>query len=195
MKLQKQQQTPCWQRNLQTFYNPLGQENNDELGELAFISMMKGSINEPTMFTEAWNHPDKKECEAWQAGIKKEFIDTIKQGVWKLINKESILAEWSLIGNKWVYKQKKNGIYRARLVALGYSQVPGVDFSENYAPVVNDITMRMILALKMKNNWSSEIIDVETAFLYGDLTEEIYMTIPRGLEEYSKKNYTTNVLY
>ena len=79
------------------------------------------------MFTEAWNHPDKKECEAWQAGIKKEFIDTIKQGVWKLINKESILAEWSLIGNKWIFKQKKNIIHRARLVALGYSQIPGVE--------------------------------------------------------------------
>jgi hypothetical protein len=92
-----------------------------------------------------------------------------------------------LIGNKWVFKQKKNGIYRARLVALGYSQIPGVDFSENYAPVVNDITMRVMLVLKMENNWMSETIDVETAFLYGDLTEEIYMTIPRGLEEYANQ--------
>ena len=70
------------------------------------------------------------------------------------------------------------------MVALGYSQVPGVDFSENYAPVVNDITMRIMLVLKMANDWSGETIDVETAFLYGDLTEEIYMTIPNGLETY-----------
>ena len=61
---------------------------------------------------------------------------------------------------------------------MGYSQIPGVDFSENYAPVVNDITMRTMLVLKMANNWTSETIDVETACLYGDLTEEIYMTIP-----------------
>ena len=63
--------------------------------------------------------------------------------MWELINKTSVSAEQSLIGNKWVFKQKKNGVHRARLVALGYSQVPSVDFSENYAPVVNDITMRL----------------------------------------------------
>ena len=70
-------------------------------------------------------------------------------------------------------------------MALGYSQaVPGVDFSENYAPVVDDITIRLVLVLRTANDWSSEIIDVETAFLYGDLEEEIYITIPKGLEEY-----------
>jgi Reverse transcriptase (RNA-dependent DNA polymerase) len=89
-----------------------------------------------------------------------------------------------LIGNKWVFKQKKNGIYKVRLVALGYSQILGVDFSKNYAPIINNITMRMMLVLKLKNNWTSKTIDLETAFLYGDLTEEIYMTIPRGQEEY-----------
>ena len=70
-------------------------------------------------------------------------------------------------------------------MALWYSQVPGVDFTENYAPVVNDITMRILLVLKMVHKWSGEIIDVETAFLYGELEEEIYMTIPKGLSEYS----------
>jgi Reverse transcriptase (RNA-dependent DNA polymerase) len=67
---------------------------------------------------------------------------------------------------------------------LGYSQVPGVDFSKNYAPVVNDMTMRTMLVLKMANSWANKTIDVKTAFLYGNLTKEIYMTIPNGLEEY-----------
>ena len=146
--------------------------------------MLEGSINEPTIFQEAWDPPDKNEREAWRTAIKKEFSDMIKRGVWELINKTSVSAERSLIGNKWVFKQKKNGVHRARLVARGYSQVPGVDFSENYAPVVNDITMRLTLVLKMTNNWTGEIIDIETAFLYGDLEEEIYMTIPKGFEEY-----------
>jgi Reverse transcriptase (RNA-dependent DNA polymerase) len=78
------------------------------------------------------------------------------------------------------------------LVALGYSQVPGVDFSENYAPVVNNITMRMMLVLKLTNEWSSKTIDVETAFLYGNLMEEIYMTIPNGLEEYLNQQLSDN---
>ena len=64
-----------------------------------------------------------------------------KQGVWEVINKSEVPEGHALIRNKWVFKQKKNGIYQTRLVALGYSQVPGVNFRENYAPVVNDITM------------------------------------------------------
>jgi Reverse transcriptase (RNA-dependent DNA polymerase) len=138
-------------------------------------------------FSQAWNHADNNERNFWHQAIKKELTDMEKRGVWEIIDKKSIPKERSLIGSKWVFKQKKNGIYRARLVALGYSQILGVDFSENYAPIVNDITMRMMLVLKLKNNWTSETIDVETAFLYRDLAEEIDMTIPKGLEEYLNK--------
>jgi Reverse transcriptase (RNA-dependent DNA polymerase) len=63
-----------------------------------------------------------------------------------------------------------------------------VDFTENYAPVVNDITMHMLVVLMKLHGWKGKIIDVETAFLYGELEEEINMTIPRGLEEYKENN-------
>jgi Reverse transcriptase (RNA-dependent DNA polymerase) len=158
--------------------------NYMEYGEMAFFSMLEGSIDEPTVFNQAWNHADNKEHNFWCQAITKEFTDLKKQGVWEIIDKNSIPEERSLIGNKWVFKQKKNGIYRVRLVALGYSQILGVDFSKNYTPVINDITMRTMLVLKMANSWANKTIDVETAFLYGNLTEEIYMIIPNGLEEY-----------
>ena len=103
--------------------------------------------------------------------------------MWKRIPKTYVPKGRTLIGNKWVFKKKKNGIYRAKLVALGYSQVPGVNFTENYAPVINDITMRVIMVLMLSNNWYGEIIDVETAFLYGELQEEIYMMIPSGFNK------------
>ena len=83
-----------------------------------------------------------------------------------------------------MFKIKKNGIYRARLVGLGYSQVPGVDFSENFSPVINDVTFRTLLALMLARGWKGKLIDVETAFLYGDLEEEVYMKCPEGLEEF-----------
>jgi hypothetical protein len=56
----EKQQIPRWQRNLQTFYNPSGRDDDYELSETTFLSMMKGSINKPTIFTEAWNHSDEK---------------------------------------------------------------------------------------------------------------------------------------
>jgi hypothetical protein len=173
---------PRWQRNIQTFYNP--NPGQEEFTEFAYLAML-GGVNEPRSFNEAWNNKDIEEQKNWRIAIRKEFNDMIKRGVWRRMSKSQLPTGRTLIGNKWVFKKKKNGTYRARLVALGYSQVPGVDFTENYAPVVNDITMRVLLVLKMLHDWSGEIIDVETAFLYGELEEEIYMTIPKGLSEYS----------
>jgi len=78
---------------------------------------------------------------------------------------------------------KRNGVYRARLVALGYNQIPGVDFTDNFAPVVNDVTFRLMLSRKIVEKLSSRIIDVEMAFLHGELEEEIFMEIPKGYRE------------
>ena len=79
---------------------------------------------------------------------------------------------------KWVFKVKRNGIFRARLVVCGYSQIPGVDFTENYSPVVHDITYRVLLLAMIIYQLKAKIVDVETAFLYGELDEVIYMDCP-----------------
>jgi Reverse transcriptase (RNA-dependent DNA polymerase) len=84
-----------------------------------------------------------------------------------------------------VFEKKKNGIFQAHLCVLGYSQILGIDYSEHFAPAVNDITLHLVL-LKwlMKPQWKAKVYDVETAFLYGDPEEPIYMQIPRGLEHF-----------
>ena len=61
------------------------------------------------------------------------------------MNRKDIPTGRRLIGCKWVFKIKRNGIFRARLVALGYSQIPGVDFTDNFAPVINDVTYCVVL--------------------------------------------------
>ena len=68
------------------------------------------------------------------------------------------------------------------MVALGYSQIPGVDYTDNFAPVIQDTTFRIICFMIIVNNWVAEIVDIEIAFLYGDLDETIYMTVPEGYE-------------
>ena len=77
-------------------------------------------------------------------------------------------------------------VYRARLVALGYSQIPGVDYTDNFAPVIQDITFRIICVMMIMYGWNAEIVDVETAFLYGDLEETIFMKVPDGYEIVNK---------
>jgi hypothetical protein len=67
-------------------------------------------------------------------------------------------------------------------VACEYSQVPGLDFNDSFSPIVNDVTFRILLVAMLMWNIKVEIVDVETAFLYGDLKEEILMDIPEGMD-------------
>ena len=97
----------------------------------------------------------------------------IERGVWRKTDRKKIPNNRRLIGNKWVFKIKRDGTYRARLVALGYSQIPGVDYTDNFAPVAHDVSFRIELARMMVEKLDSLVMDVETAFLYGDIKEEI----------------------
>ncbi|GKE56844.1 ribonuclease H-like domain-containing protein, partial [Tanacetum coccineum] len=94
---------------------------------------------------------------------------------------ESALSE----GSKWVYKikYKFNGEierYKARLVAKGFNQKEGIDFDETFSPVVKSVTVRCLINLVVQNSWPLYQLDINNAFLYGDLDETIYMTLPDG---------------
>jgi hypothetical protein len=67
-------------------------------------------------------------------------------------------------------------------VACGYSQVPGIDFSESFAPVLNNVSIIYMLIAKQVWNMTCTVVDIETAFLHRDLDEEMYMEVPKGLE-------------
>ena len=73
----------------------------------------------------------------------------IERGVWRKTDRKKIPNNRRLVGNKWVFKIKRDGTYRARLVALGYSQIPGVDYTDNFAPVAHDVSFRIALARMM----------------------------------------------
>jgi hypothetical protein len=105
-----------------------------------------------------------------------------EQGVWRKINRSEMSSGRRCVKHKWVFNIKRNGIFRARLVACGYSQIPGVDFNEVYSPVANDMTFRMLLVQMMIHHYSSLMFDVEVAFLHGKLNEEIFMDCPKGMD-------------
>ena len=105
----------------------------------------------------------------------------INRGVWRKVDKSKKPENRRLIGNKWVFKIQRDGTYRARYVALGYCQIPGVDYTDKFAPVAHDISFRIALARMMVEKLDSLVMDVETAFLYGDIEEEIFMKSPVGM--------------
>ena len=73
---------------------------------------------------------------------------------------------------KWVFEINRNGIFLSHLVACGYSQISGVDYTENYAPVINDVTWLVLLLVMLLNNYDGKLLGVEVAFLHGGLEEE-----------------------
>jgi hypothetical protein len=104
-----------------------------------------------------------------------------KRGVWEVIDEKDVPNDQRCTKNKWIFKVKRNGVFRARLVACSYSQVPGVNFTESFAPVLNDVTFRLMLISKLIWDMTSTVVDIETVFLHGNLNKEIYMDVPMGL--------------
>ena len=90
------------------------------------------------------------------------------------------------VGFKWVFVRKKNENkevvrYKARLVAQGFTQRPGIDFIETYSPVMSGITFRYLISLAVQKRLSMQLMDVVTAYLYGSLDSDIYMKVPNGI--------------
>ena len=72
---------------------------------------------------------------------------------------------------------------QSKIGSFGHSQVPGVDFTDNLAPGVNDVTFRVALTRMMMEDLDCMLMHVETAFLYGEIEEEVYMELPVGMKE------------
>ena len=99
----------------------------------------------------------------------------VKMGMWREANKWERNASKRLVGSKWVSKIKRNGVSQARLVAKGFSQIPGEDFTENFSPVINDVTFRIFLTRMILEGLGAKVVDINNAFLNGDLNHEIIM--------------------
>ena len=143
----------------------------------------------PHTFLEANSSPDK---EKWKKAMDEGMQSLVKNHTWKLAR---LPKGNKAIGCKWVYAQKegfprKNDVrYKARLAAKGYAQKEGIDYNEVFSPVVKHSSIRILLALVAQFNMKLVQMDVKTAFLHGDLEEEIYITQPDGFKVAGKENW------
>ena len=156
---------------------------NEWLHEIAFVTSTMSDPDDPQSFQEAWWDPDLIAREKWQEAIHLEFKKMLDMGGWRHMKREDCPNDHRLVGCRWVFKVKRNGVYCARLVAKGFSQIPGVEFTENYSPVVNDVTFRVVVARMLIENLKGKVVDIDNAFLNGDLDHELYMKMPDGYDE------------
>lgn len=138
--------------------------------------------DDPNSYREAINSDDK---DNWISAMKDEYNALLNKQTWTLVDKPNK----KVIPCKWVFKIKRdaNGAivkYKARLVAKGFSQVWGTDYNETFAPVVRNSSLRTLIALAAEMDLKILHMDVDTAFLNGDLEEEVYMQQPEGFAEH-----------
>ena len=133
-------------------------------------------------YKSAMQRPDK---ELWMEAIQNELDSLSNMRTWEITE---IPKERKPIGTKWIFRVKRdeqNNImkYKARLVALGCHQKPGVDYEEIYASVVSKTALRIFLAAVNQLNLHLHQMDIETAFLNAELEEEVYLRIPDGFTQ------------
>lgn len=124
----------------------------------------------------------------WKTACREELEALRKRKVFELVD---LPKGRKVIKNRWVFDQKTDGRKKARLVAKGFSQIEGTDFNEIFSPVVRFESVRLMLALAALEQWYITGLDVKSAFLYGELDEELYMEQPEG---FKLKGQETKVL-
>jgi len=131
---------------------------------------------DPVSLREARASPNAAE---WDDACRYELAMLEGMGTWSLVD---LPPGRSAIPNKWVFKLKNDGRFRARLVAKGFKQIHGIDYDEVFSPVARFESLRTLFALAASHDWHIHSMDVKSTFLNGDIEEELYMRQPEGFE-------------
>ncbi|GJS07004.1 putative ribonuclease H-like domain-containing protein [Tanacetum coccineum] len=134
------------------------------------------SQEEPKKISEALQD------DSWVQAMQEELLQFKLQQVWVLVD---LPHGMKVIGTKWVYRNKRDerGVVvrnKARLVAQGYTQEEGIDYDEVFAPVARIEAIRLFLAFASFMGFIVYQMDVKSAFLYGTIDEEVYVSQPPG---------------
>ncbi|MBW0504584.1 hypothetical protein O181_044299 [Austropuccinia psidii MF-1] len=159
----------------------LGEEETDricsEQDEMIQKIPARSSYEIPQNINEARK---SKDWEKWQVAIKQELEMFDQMGVWTPVMR----TNQKVIKTRFVFDVKQSGIgqkgirFKARLVARGFNQQQGVDCFQTYAPTASMSSLRLLLALGVKNGWRMECFDISGAYLHSPLDEDIYVEAP-----------------
>jgi hypothetical protein len=136
----------------------------------------------PSPACELFTFSDADRYEAWHCAMCDEIQALHSNNTWSLV---PFHHSMNVIGCQWVYKIKRRvddnvERYKTRLMAQGFTQQEGIDYSETFSPVVKHTTIKLVFSIAVSRNWKIHQLDIHNAFLNGVLTEEVYMKQPLG---------------
>ena len=170
-------------------------EIDHEKSDFAYHVLLAKIQNDPQTYREAVNSP---EGSRWREAIDNELNALRNKQVYSIIEKAKVYdknKKPNVLSSRWVFKRKVdesgNVKFKGRLVTRGYQDRNEYDLRETYAPVSRLSLVRAFLIIANKYRLCLKQLDIETAFLYGDLDEEIYLEIPEGVNVdcETKKNF------
>ena len=136
-------------------------------------------------YDEAMKTEDKPK---WEEAVKAEHDKMVKFKVWKAVYLKDLPQHAKVLTTTWAMKKKASGVHRARVNARGFEQVDGIHFDKDSiaSPVVNDMTIRIVLTIMLMANWFAYMIDHVGAFLHRAFEpgETLYIKVPKGMERF-----------
>ena len=130
--------------------------------------------------------------EVWRSAMKEEISAILRNNTWTMVKPNKDIRP---IGVKWVFRVKKDSMgkvvrYKIRLVVKGYAQKQGIDYDEVFSPISRIESIRILITIVAKEKWESHHLDVKTAFLNGEIKEDIYISQPEGFLIKGKEDHT-----
>ena len=126
---------------------------------------------------------------AWFKSLHNELENFLSRDAWEFLTRDKLPPGRKTLRSRWIFKEKVDGTKKSRSVILGYQQTPGVDFVESYSPLASNTTIRVTLAIALRNGkikkyWVTDMVDVEAAFLNAMMDADIFIELPEGLLEF-----------
>ena len=152
--------------------------------ELVFVTeVQEAEALEPRNLKEAMSQSD---WPLWERAIEEELKALREAGTWEVVD---VPKDVNIVGSKWVFKAKKEASgnviqYKARLITQGFSQVPGVNYFDTFAPVTHLASIQTVLAFAAAEDYKTGQMDIKSAYLNGELTSDkvIFMKQAPGYE-------------
>lgn len=184
--------------------SPLSVTSTAPVNAHPMVTRSKSGISKPKVYSSNVSDPiPEPDCVSqalvipeWKAAMEDEYNALLRNNTWVLVPQT---PDMNLITTKWLFRVKytKDGRvdrYKARLVAKGFQQTAGVDYFNTYSPVIKPQTLRLLFTLAVSRGWVIQQVDINNAFLNGELKETVYIQQPEGFRSPSSPNHVCKLI-